>query len=81
MWLEDPVPPDNIEAMARATHAISVPVCTGENLYGRPGPDVVEVGVVRDLLRFHEPARFRYVDVNPRARLHLDQLAESLWWG
>jgi L-alanine-DL-glutamate epimerase-like enolase superfamily enzyme len=37
MWLEDPVPPDNIEAMARVTHAINVPVCTGENLYGRQG--------------------------------------------
>src|SRR5438067_2107415 len=37
MWLEDPVPPDNIEAMARVTQAINVPVCTGENLYGRGG--------------------------------------------
>ena len=37
MWLEDPVPPDNIEAMARVTHAIDIPVCTGENLYGRQG--------------------------------------------
>jgi len=37
MWLEDPVPPDNIEAMARVTHSINVPVCTGENLYGRQG--------------------------------------------
>ena len=37
MWLEDPVPPENIEAMARVTHSINVPVCTGENLYGRQG--------------------------------------------
>ena len=35
MWLEDPVPPDNIEAMARVTHAVNVPICTGENLYTR----------------------------------------------
>jgi L-alanine-DL-glutamate epimerase-like enolase superfamily enzyme len=35
MWLEDPVPPGNIDAMARVTHAVDVPVCTGENLYGR----------------------------------------------
>jgi L-alanine-DL-glutamate epimerase-like enolase superfamily enzyme len=34
---EDPVPPDNIEAMARVTHSIGIPVCTGENLYGRQG--------------------------------------------
>jgi L-alanine-DL-glutamate epimerase-like enolase superfamily enzyme len=37
MWLEDPVPPDNIEAMQRVTQSISIPVCTGENLYGRQG--------------------------------------------
>jgi L-alanine-DL-glutamate epimerase-like enolase superfamily enzyme len=35
MWLEDPVPPGNIEAMARVTQAVNVPICTGENLYGR----------------------------------------------
>jgi L-alanine-DL-glutamate epimerase-like enolase superfamily enzyme len=37
MWLEDPVPPDNIEAMARVSHETAIPVCTGENLYGRQG--------------------------------------------
>jgi L-alanine-DL-glutamate epimerase-like enolase superfamily enzyme len=35
MWLEDPVPPDNPEAMARVTRASNVPICTGENLYTR----------------------------------------------
>lgn len=37
MWLEDPVPPENPEAMARVTHAVDIPICTGENLYGRHG--------------------------------------------
>ncbi|MBI3473787.1 MAG: mandelate racemase/muconate lactonizing enzyme family protein [Candidatus Solibacter usitatus] len=37
MWLEDPVPPDNPEAMARVTHAVDIPICTGENLYTRHG--------------------------------------------
>ncbi len=37
MWLEDPVPPGNPEAMARVTHAVDIPICTGENLYGRDG--------------------------------------------
>jgi L-alanine-DL-glutamate epimerase-like enolase superfamily enzyme len=37
MWLEDPVPPENAEAMARVAHAVNVPICTGENLYGRHG--------------------------------------------
>jgi L-alanine-DL-glutamate epimerase-like enolase superfamily enzyme len=35
MWLEDPVPPNNPDAMARVTHAVNVPICTGENLYTR----------------------------------------------
>jgi gluconate/galactonate dehydratase len=37
MWLEDPVPPGNVEAMARVTHAVDIPICTGENLYTRDG--------------------------------------------
>jgi len=37
MWLEDPVPPENIDAMARVAHATDIPVCTGENLYTRHG--------------------------------------------
>lgn len=37
MWLEDPVPPDNAEAMAKVAQSIPVPICTGENLYGRQG--------------------------------------------
>jgi L-alanine-DL-glutamate epimerase-like enolase superfamily enzyme len=36
-FLEDPVPPDNPEGMARVTHAVDVPILTGENLYGRQG--------------------------------------------
>jgi gluconate/galactonate dehydratase len=37
MWLEDPVPPGNVDAMAEVTRAVNVPVSTGENLYGRDG--------------------------------------------
>lgn len=37
MWLEDPVPPGNPDAMARVTQAVDVPICTGENLYTRDG--------------------------------------------
>ena len=33
MWLEDPVPPGNPDAMAAVTRASNVPICTGENLY------------------------------------------------
>ncbi|HYZ86519.1 MAG TPA: mandelate racemase/muconate lactonizing enzyme family protein, partial [Bryobacteraceae bacterium] len=37
LFLEDPVPPENIEAMQRVTQSIPIPVLTGENLYGRHG--------------------------------------------
>ena len=37
MWLEDPVPPENTDAMARVSRATNIPICTGENLYGRQG--------------------------------------------
>ena len=37
MWLEDPVPPENIDAMALVRRSINIPILTGENLYGRQG--------------------------------------------
>ena len=36
LWfLEDPIPPENADALARITAATKVPICTGENLYTR----------------------------------------------
>ncbi len=35
MWLEDPTPPDSLEALARVCAASRVPVATGENHYHR----------------------------------------------
>jgi len=32
MWLEDPIPPGNHEAMAKVTSKARVPICTGERL-------------------------------------------------
>ncbi len=36
-WLEDPTPPDNIEALKRVTDSSPVPICSGENHYTRHG--------------------------------------------
>jgi L-alanine-DL-glutamate epimerase-like enolase superfamily enzyme len=33
MWVEDPLPPENTDAMARLARATHTPICTGENLY------------------------------------------------
>ncbi len=37
MFLEDPVPNDNVEAMAKVTESTSIPICTGEFLFRRDG--------------------------------------------
>jgi L-alanine-DL-glutamate epimerase-like enolase superfamily enzyme len=34
MWVEDATPPENVETMERVSRATTVPLCTGENLYG-----------------------------------------------
>jgi gluconate/galactonate dehydratase len=35
LWLEDPVPPENIHALAQVQRATSTPISTGENHYFR----------------------------------------------
>lgn len=37
MFLEDPVPNDNVESMAKVTMSTSIPICTGEYLFRRDG--------------------------------------------
>ncbi|MBV7336972.1 mandelate racemase/muconate lactonizing enzyme family protein [Chloroflexi bacterium TSY] len=37
MFLEDPVPPENIDAMGKVTAATSIPICTGEWVHRRDG--------------------------------------------
>lgn len=75
MWLEDPVPPGNPEAMARVTHAVDVPVCTGENLYTRDGfrklielqgcdivhLDIPKLGGLLEAKRIHDLADNYYI--------------------
>ena len=37
VWLEEPVPPENLDAMADIRHSTSTPICCGENVYMRWG--------------------------------------------
>ena len=37
LWLEEPVPPENVDAMREVKRATSTPICAGENLYLRWG--------------------------------------------
>src|SRR5258708_26738554 len=34
-WLEDPIPPHNVEALSQVPAPTSTPICAGENLYLR----------------------------------------------
>lgn len=47
MWLEEPVPPENLAALAEVRRATAVPICAGENLYTRfPFLDIFRAGAV-----------------------------------
>ena len=75
MWIEDPVPPGNPEVMARVTHAIDIPVATGENLYTRAefrrlieiqGCDIVHIDIPKsggllESKRIHDLADNYYI--------------------
>ena len=37
LWLEEPVPPENVAAMREVKRATTMPLCAGENLYLRHG--------------------------------------------
>jgi len=37
MWLEEPVPPENVDAMREVKRSTSTPICAGENLFLRYG--------------------------------------------
>ena len=37
LWVEDPVPPENVDALREVKRRSPVPICTGENLYMRHG--------------------------------------------
>jgi gluconate/galactonate dehydratase len=79
LWLEDPVPPQNIEAMAKVTAKARVPICTGEALVGCHGfrelvtsqaadiiqPDTPLAGGLREIKRIAELAHLYYISVGP----------------
>jgi galactonate dehydratase len=57
MWLEEPVPPENIAAMAEVRRSTRTPICAGENLYTRyPFLELFAAGavdvVMPDLAKF-----------------------------
>lgn len=79
MWLEDPVPPENVEAMCRVTQSTKTPISSGENLYMRYGfrealekgaldiaaPDFQKTGGLLEARKIADMADAHYVAVAP----------------
>jgi galactonate dehydratase len=79
MWLEEPVPPENVDAMYKVKLSTSTPICCGENLYSKWGfrdllikqavdiimPDIAQVGGIFEGKRIADLADMYYVPVAP----------------
>jgi gluconate/galactonate dehydratase len=79
MWLEDPVPPENIQALRRVTRSTSTPIATGENGYMRHGfreafetgaisiaaPDLQKTGGLLEARRIADYADTHYIAMAP----------------
>ncbi len=79
MWLEEPVPPENIEALAEVRRKTSTPICAGENLYTRfqfqpllaahavdvVMPDLAKCGGLAEGKRIANMAEMDYIPFSP----------------
>jgi L-alanine-DL-glutamate epimerase-like enolase superfamily enzyme len=78
-WLEDPIPSENVAAMAKLTASTRTPICTGENFYTRFGfreliqaqaadivsPDLAKAGGLLEGRRIADLADLYYINVAP----------------
>jgi galactonate dehydratase len=79
LWLEEPVPPENIDAMADIRHSTKTPICCGENLYLRWGfaellekravdiimPDIQKTGGLSEARKIANMAEAYYIPMAP----------------
>ncbi len=79
MWIEEPVPPENIDAMREVKAHSRVPICAGENLYLRHGfrdliekqavdivmPDLPKCGGLSDGRKIANLAEMYYIPFAP----------------
>ncbi len=79
LWLEEPVPPENIDAMREVRQASKTPICCGENLFLRHGfrpvlekqaadiimPDLQKCGGLLEGRKIADMAHTYYVPVAP----------------
>ena len=79
LWLEDPIPPENIDVMAMVTRSTSLPICTGENFYTAHGfrdliekqasdiisPDLAKSGGLLEGRKIADLASLYYIPYSP----------------
>jgi galactonate dehydratase len=79
LWLEEPVPPEDIDAMADIRHSTTTPICCGENLYMRWGytellqkqatdiimPDIQKCGGLAEAQKIANMAQAYYIPFAP----------------
>ncbi|MDP9317365.1 MAG: mandelate racemase/muconate lactonizing enzyme family protein [Chloroflexota bacterium] len=79
LWLEEPVPPENVAAMREVKRATSTPLCAGENLYLRHGfrdlivqqavdivmPDIPKCGGLSECRKIANLAELYYMPFAP----------------
>ncbi|MFL5807437.1 MAG: mandelate racemase/muconate lactonizing enzyme family protein [Roseiflexaceae bacterium] len=79
LWLEEPVPPENVSAMREVKRASSTPICAGENLYLRHGfreliieqavdiimPDIPKCGGLSECRKIANLAEIYYIPFAP----------------
>jgi galactonate dehydratase len=81
LWLEEPVPPENIDAMRDVRASTSTPICCGENIFLRWGfrelfekravdiimPDFQKCGGLLEARKISDMAHAYYIPVAPHA--------------
>ena len=79
LWLEEPVPAENIDAMREVTRSSTTPICSGENLYLRHGfrdliekqavniimPDIPKCGGLSECRKIANLAEMYYIPFAP----------------
>jgi galactonate dehydratase len=82
LWLEEPVPPENVDAMRDVRESCHVPICCGENLFLRHGfrellekravdiimPDVQKCGGLLEARKIADMAHTYYVPMAPHCQ-------------
>jgi L-alanine-DL-glutamate epimerase-like enolase superfamily enzyme len=79
LWLEEPVPPENVDAMREVKRSTTTPICAGENLYLRHGfrdlivnqavdivmPDIPKCGGLSECRKIANLAEIYYMPFAP----------------